>query len=169
MNKVKGDVFIGVLRLAASKWGADGLVRIGRDPKDYAAEQWYPYEDFCDILLGVKSLARGNPMIIYQLGFNIVKIDPRWQEIFSSKNPAEVFVTTKRQDSQYIVGEYSALMKGAKHVEVRVRCPGCRPEWCEFYRGRLQGVLELTGRTGVVHLQPGKPADDARTYDIKWG
>ncbi len=169
-HRIKGDVFIGVLKLVASKWGRVGLESIGTGPEEYALEQWYPYSDFCDLLMKVrKQLAQGNPMIIYQIGFNMVKIDRRWQEIFGAMNPGDVFTTTKRQESQYRVGTYSAEPVGPKHIRVTLLCNECRHEWCEFYRGRLQGVLELTGRTGVVHLQPPKEKDGARIFDIKWG
>ncbi len=166
---VKGDVFIGVLRLVASKWGARGLGSIGAGPGDYAREQWFPYDIFCNLLSKIKQeLAPGNPMIIYQIGFNMVKIDRRWQEIFGPMDPAEVFATTKRQESQYRVGTYSAAAIGPKHIQVTLVCKDCRPEWCEFYRGRLQGVLELTGRTGVVHLQLPRDRNGPRVFDIKW-
>jgi hypothetical protein len=166
--QVKGDVFIKVLELVGMKWGADGLQAVGNG--SYLEEKWYPYENFCDLLNRVKStLANGNPMIIYQLGFNVVKKDRRWQEIFGCLNPADVFVTTKRQEDLYHVGTYTSAAIGPKHVQVTLTGKDCRPEWCEFYRGRLQGVLELTGRTGVVHLQPAKEMDEARVFDIKWG
>jgi len=168
--KVKGDIFLGVLKLVASKWGTHGLECIGANPESIALEQWYPYEDFCTLLSDIKSkLATGNPMIIYQIGFSMVKMDRRWQEVFHSQNPADVFTTNKRQESQYLVGSYSASVLGPKHVQVAMTGGNCRPEWCEFYRGRLQGVLELTGRTGVVHLRQPKAEGSERVFDIKWG
>jgi hypothetical protein len=118
----------------------------------------------------VKSrLGNNNPLAIYQIGFNTIKKDPRWQGLFGNKNPAEVFLSTKRQDDQYMVCAHIATTIGAKHVRVELDGFKGEPVWLEFYRGRLQGVLELTGRTGVVHLLPCGEKEGARTFDIKWG
>lgn len=167
---MKGEVFAGVLKLVASKWGTAGLETVGAGLDDYAPEAWYPYGDFCDLLSRIRNdLAGGNPMIIYQLGFSMVKADRRWQELFGPLNPAEVFTTTKRQDSQYRVGAYTASVVGPKHIQVTLVCEDCRQVWCEFYRGRLQGVLELTGRTGVVHLRLPDGNAGTRVFDVRWG
>ena len=169
-SKVKGEVFRVILKLVAYKWGTDALKIIGQSPDKYLTEQWYPYSEFCDILAAVKStVGNNNPMIIYQLGFNTIKKDKHWQNTFISKNPVEVFNSTEHQDTQYKVGTYSAVGIGPKHIRLTMNCPDCRLEWCEFYRGRLQGVLELTGRTGVVHLMPSGEDKTQRVYDVKWG
>lgn len=168
--RVKGEVFQTVFRLVAGKWGQEVLDGIRADPDSYAPGEWYHYSAFCDILTAVKdAVGRSNPMIIYQLGFSTMKKDARWSELFQTMNPADVFRSTERQDTQYRVGHYSAEAKGNKHIQVKMTLPDCRPEWCEFYRGRLQGVLELTGRTGVVHLQRETGSGGERIFDIKWG
>ena len=168
--EVKGELFIKTLELAGFKPGGSCAMAGNRTQDDFTWEKWYPYEDFCGLLADIKSaIGKGNPMIIYQLGFSIMKRDRHWQDTFGHMDPAEVFTSTRRQETQYRVGSYSAAALGKKHILVTMDCKECRPEWCEFYRGRLQGVLELTGRTGVVHLQPADGPNAARVYDIKWG
>jgi hypothetical protein len=169
-SQAKGDIILKVLDQVMIKWGKDGLDTIGTDPKKYNVEQWYSFSELCGLLSKVKSrLGNNNSLAIYQIGFNTIKKDPRWQGIFCNTNPAEVFLTTKRQDDQYTVCTHVATPVGAKHVRIELNNFTGEPVWLEFYRGRLQGVLELTGRTGVVHLLPPGEKADTRIFDIKWG
>jgi hypothetical protein len=167
--QAKGDIIIKVLDQVMKKWGKDGLDIIGADPRRYNEERWYSFSELCGLLSKVKSqLGNNNPLAIYQIGFSTIKKDRRWQEIFDNMNPADIFLTTKHQDDQYRVCTHIATSLGAKHVRVELNDFKGEPVWLDFYRGRLQGVLELTGRTGVVHLLPPEKKD-VRTYDIKWG
>lgn len=169
-SQAKGDIILKVLDQVVVKWGKDGLDIIETDLKRYNAEQWYSFSELCGLLSKVKSrLGNNNPLAIYQIGFNTIKKDPRWQSLFNNTNPAEVFLTTKRQDDQYMVCTHIATSVDAKHVRIELKNFMGEPVWLEFYRGRLQGVLELTGRTGVVHLLPPGEQDGIRIYDIKWG
>ena len=168
--KVKGEVFQTILELVADRWGADSIGKIGAKNGVYNTDQWYPFEEFSQLLSIVKSsVGNNNPLVIYQLGLNTMKREQRWNELFSALDPADVFQSTERQDTEYRVGTYTAVPKSPKHIQVTMECDDPSPEWCEFYRGRLQGVLELTGRTGVVHLLPARENKLVRTYDIKWG
>jgi hypothetical protein len=169
-SQAKGDIILKVLDQVMKKWGKDGLDIIETYPNKYKEEQWYSFSELLELLSKVKTqLGNNNPMAIYQIGLNTIKKDPRWQGIFCNNKPAEVFLTTKRQDDQYRICEHVATTVGAKHVRVELDGFKGEPVWLEFYRGRLQGVLELTGRTGVVHLLPPGEKDGARIFDIKWG
>jgi hypothetical protein len=169
-SQVKGDIILKVLDAVVSKWGQNGLEIIGYEHASYRQEQWYSFEEMCSLLSSVKSrLGNNNPLTIYQLGFRTVKEDPRWHDVFDDQDPAEVFLTTKRQEAQYKVGTQTAINLGPKHVRIDFKTEETDFSWFEFYRGRLQGVLELTGRTGVVHLQPMESGNGLRSYDVKWG
>ena len=169
-NQAKGDVFLKVLDQVVKKWGNRGLKEIGAAPSQYKMEQWYSFTELCNVLRAIKEkLGNGNPLTIYQLGFNIIKDDPRWQGIFDDKDPADIFLSTKRQDAQYKAGTQEVKIISEKHVQVDLQNWDCDDVWYDFFRGRLQGVLELTGRTGVVHLIPPGDDDTLRTLDIKWG
>jgi hypothetical protein len=169
-SQVKGDLFLKVLDAVASRWGTNGLSMIEQDYSGYREEQWYPFEDFNNLLATIKSrLGNNNSLSIYQMGFRTMKDDARWSEIFDDQDPAEVFLTTKRQEGQYKVGSVSAIPKGPKHLRIDFNSEETDQLWFEFYRGRLQGVLELTGRTGVVHLLPQGSEKSVRSYDVKWG
>ena len=169
-NQAKGDMFLKVLNQVVNKWGNRGLKEIGADPSKYKMEQWYPFADLCDILSNVKlKLGDNNPLSVYQLGFRIIKDDPRWHNVFDDQDPATIFLSTKRQEGQYRAGTQSLERIGEKHVRVELQNWDCDEVWYDFFRGRLQGVLELTGRTGVVHLQPADEDKAIRILDIKWG
>lgn len=166
-SQVRGILFIQVFEQAAGRWGSDAAESLQRSAPD--PEAWYPMADFCALLNDIKSkLGNNNPLSIYLMGFGTMKNDPAWQGTFAELEPADVFTSTERQDLFYRAGSHAATLIGPKHVRVEVSCPGCGQAWFEFYRGRLQGVLELTGRTGVVHLIPGGE-EGRRAYDIKWG
>ena len=169
-NQAKGDVFLKVLDQVVKKWGNRGLEEIYANPSQYKMEQWYPFADLCSILENVKTkLGNNNPLSVYQLGFRIIKDDSRWQDVFFDQNPAEIFLSTKRQEAQYKAGTQSLERIGEKHIRVELQNWDCDEVWYDFFRGRLQGVLELTGRTGVVHLNPDKNDGSIRILDIKWG
>ncbi len=168
--KVKGEVFLRTLDAVAARWGANGLDIIAQDHADYREERWYPLEEFCSLLSKVKTrLGSNNPYSIYLIGFRAMKDDPHWQDVFDDQDPAGIFLTTERQDQQFNVGTVKATTLGPKHVRVDYIASTSDPLWFEFYRGLLQGVLELTGRSGVVHLLPSEQGKEERTYDIKWG
>ncbi len=169
-NQAKGDVILKVMDQIVQKWGKKGLEKIGADPGNYKVEAWYPFQELCDILRRTKeTLGNNNPLSVYQLGFNIIKSDPRWQDVFYDQDPGEVFLSTKRQDGQYQAGTQALEKISEKHVRVTMVGWECDDVWYDFFRGRLQGVLELTGRTGVVHLQREPNEDGSRVLDIKWG
>jgi len=169
-NQAKGDVFLKVLDQVVKKWGNRGLQEIDVDPGQYKMEQWYPFNDLCSILSNIKvKLGNNNPLSVYNLGFRMVKEDPRWQDVFYDQDPAEIFLSTKRQEAQYKAGTQTIERIGEKHVRVNLDNWVCDEVWYDFFRGRLQAVLELTGRTGVVHLIPPEENDASRTLDIKWG
>jgi hypothetical protein len=169
-SQAKGDVFLKVFDQVVKKWGNRGLQTIEKDPGQYKMEHWYSFEELCITLRDIKiKLGNNSPLTIYQLGFRIIKDDPRWQNIFDDRDPAEIFMSTKRQDGQYKAGTQDVKQISEKHVQVDLLNWDCDDVWYDFFRGRLQGVLELTGRTGVVHLIPECKEDGIRTLDIKWG
>jgi len=169
-NQAKGDVFLKVMDQVVAKWGRKGLDTIGRDPGHYKMEQWYPFTELCDILRDIKEkLGKNSPLTVYNIGFRMIKGDPRWQGIFDDRDPGEIFLSTKRQDAQYRAGTQELRKIGPKHVQVDLMNWDCDDVWYDFFRGRLQGVLELTGRAGVVQLIPECREEGLRTLDIKWG
>lgn len=169
-SRVKGELFLRVLDTVVAKWGRNGLEVIGYDPASYRSEEWYTFSDLCGLLSAIRQrLGKNNPNTIYRMGFRTMKDDERWHDVFDDQNPAEIFLSTERQDKQYRVGSMNARTIGPKHVRIDYATDETDPSWFEFYRGLLQGVLELTGRTGVVHLLPRGPDPGVRSYDVKWG
>ena len=109
-------------------------------------------------------------MVIYQMGYETVFDDVRWQTVFKGLSPAKVFFSTKRQAGQYTGGNIKAEQLGTKHIRLRMSGWQCGPLWYEFYRGRIQAVMELTSRHGVVEITLDENDEETScTYDIKWG
>ena len=167
--QVKGDLFISVLSQVARRWGSVGVEEVRVRPDEYSEEEWYDFSEFCKLLGEIKSgPGNNNPMSIYELGVSTIKDDMHWQAIFQRLDPVDVFLSTARQERQYKIGAITPTKLGSKHIRLEYSIEADQGLWLEFYRGRLQGVLELTGRTGVVHLLP-KETGKPRTFDIKWG
>jgi hypothetical protein len=166
--QVKGMLFLKVLEQAERRWGAGARASIASNVPE--PERWYPMGEFCDLLDSIMAgPGRSNPLSVYLIGLGTMKDDPQWQLAFAPMDPTDVFLSTERQDTLYRTGGQAATLVGPKHVRVDLEGgESCGKVWFEFYRGRLQGVLELTGRTGVVHLLPAK-GGGGRQYDIKWG
>lgn len=153
-SRVKGDVFLRVISYVIKKWGKMGLAKISVNPDSFKAEIWYSLKDFTILLQNIKdNLAETNESIP-NLGRSTIVDDERWKWTFKDMDPEEVFSSTSRQNAQYQVGEMSVVesspgfvrMKLELWVEDEAQCG----LWAEFYRGRLQGVLDLTGSTGNV-------------------
>lgn len=152
-SSAKGDLFQNVLALIVKRWGKQGLGKIGASPEQYKPEQWYPFSDFYDLLKDIDDkLGKGDGTVLYRLGYDMVKSDFRWRTIFTDRNPVYVFLSTKRQDTQYRGGKFTAESVGERQIRIEMSEWGCGQIWYEYYRGRLQAVLELTGHVGMVEM-----------------
>ncbi len=169
---VKGDLILKVLEHVSNKRGKDSLVKIGVDPSGYLIEKWYPISDFLSLISKIDDAygdGDGSKAIASRIGYEIMKFDFRWQMLFRGKDPKDVFTSTKRQDGQYRGGRFEASATEDKKVTIILREWPNDMVWYEFYKGRLQAVLELTGNTGIVDITCIELDDEPTcTYDIIW-
>ncbi len=169
---IRGNFFQQALDHVNRRWGQAGLDKIGESHDNYLPEQTYPFENFCELLLKISNVLGEHSITDFsKLGGDMVRADERWKLMFKGQNPKEVFSTTKRQDDRYQVGNFE--LESAKDSEVKLTMKlkvgkkEHRGLWVEFYKGRLAGVLELTGHTGTVKVNP-KKAKGAYQYTIMW-
>ena len=149
-HQVKGDLFNKVLKYVSNRWGKQGQEKLS-NPRHRLPERWYDFEDFLELLREIDTnLGKGNRKTTFNIGVQLMTKDGRWQTVFKGKDPSKVLTSTKRQGGQYRGGEFSASELDPNSVKVEMSGWPCEGIWCEFYRGRLTGVLELTGRSGKV-------------------
>ena len=168
---VRGNFFQQALDYVKGKWGQDGLDQIGEAHENYQPEKTYPFENFCELLLKISNvLGEHTSTDFSKLGGDMVKNDQRWPLMFKGQDPKDVFSTTKRQDDRYQVGTFELDSVKSNEVKLTMKIKVGKQEhqdlWVEFYKGRLAGVLELTGYEGSVEVKKGKKG--VYRYTIKW-
>ena len=172
-SKVKGDVFLKVTEYVSRKWGKVGLSKLGVSPNTYKAEVWYRLEDFTDLLSGISETLTDSPTAISGLGRSTIVDDDRWKWAFREKDPLAVFSSSSRQNAQYQVGELNVIESSPGFVRIQMTMwtldENTKAIWSDFYQGRLQGVLDLTGAVGNVEKKA-KVVDGIRdtVFAIFW-
>ncbi len=169
-NKAKGDLFQHVLAYVRKKWGRDALEDLDKTPEQYRPAEWYAFSEFCTVLTDINAkLGDGDDLAVFHMGCEMIKNDFRWRTIFKGRSPVYVFKSTKRQDTQYTGGVNTANIIADKHIRIAMSGWDCDYIWYEFIKGRLQGVLELTGNNGTVDMTEVNESDHTGfTYDITW-
>ena len=171
--EVKGLMFIETYNFIQKKWGSEGLKKFGLDPGTHRSEVWYPFEEFCELLERTVRHSGKGEMLPYHIGIWTVVVDPRWNGVFAGKDPKEVLGGTKHQSKVYRVGDVKDTVVEDGRIRIFYdlwnRDPAHTEVWSEFYRGRLKGILDLTGKKGEVQksIDP-LSAQRTITYDIRW-
>ena len=173
-SRIKGKLFQYTLEYVAKKWGQNGLDVVSFASDKYLSERWYPFSDFCHLLSEIcTKLASGDTSNISRMAREMAWNDRQWRTHFKGKDPNEVFISTKYQDDQYIVGKFDAEIVEEGQISVHMT-PWIEDDhsielWCEFYQGHVQGTLNLTGHKGKVektlHLEK---EPKSCTFNIKW-
>ena len=152
--RVKGDVFLRVSAYIVKKWGKAGLARVNMSPDQYKPETWYPLNDFISLLLAIKANLAESEDSISNIARDTITSDDRWTWAFKDKNPEVVFSSTARQDALYKMGEFNVLETSPGFMRLKMalweNTDEKRDVFAEFYKGRLLGVLDLTGFKGNV-------------------
>jgi uncharacterized protein (TIGR02265 family) len=169
---VRGNFFMQALDHVKRKWGQTGLDKINECHENYLPERTYPFEDFCALLSKISSALGEDTISDYsKLGGDMVRNDERWRQMFRGMDPRGVFSTTKRQDGRYQVAFIEVESDDVGEVRLNMRIDIGKKElqdmWAEFYKGRLEAVLELTGYKGFVEMARGKKGG-AYSYIITW-
>ncbi len=167
---IRGNFFQQALDYVKRKRGQQGLDIIRVIPEKYLPEQTYSFEEFCELLTKItKLMGHGDLSDFSKLAADMVRTDERWRLMFKGGDPKEIFSSTKRQSDRYQVGDFKTKKAENGKVVLFMELWAGKKEhqdiWAEFYKGRLEGVLELTGRTGTVEVKKKKKGYE---YTILW-
>jgi len=171
---VKGELFVNAIAYIHKKWGADGLDTMGFLEDQFKPDTWYGLDEFCQLLDSLyKFLHVTDPTEPFKIGKWIVTSNMRWAAVFQGKDPGDVFTSNQKQKKAYNVGEFRGVHQIGKEVSIHSTIWTDNKRhldlWAEFYRGRLTGVLELTGRCGQVTTVAEMLEKEAMvTYKITW-
>ena len=100
-----------------------------------------------------------------------IKGDERWVVKFRGKDPTDLFNGFKYQGERYQLGDFEATEVSEKGVDLSMALWADDEKggalWAQYYLGRIQGALDLTGRKGNVILQE-TPKKNEFIYNIRW-
>jgi len=169
---IRGNFFQQTLEYVKRVKGPSGLEAVGKTPEDYKAEHQYDFVEFCELLIKIKKeLDDQEGNIITRIARETMTSDTRWQVMFRRLDPKDIFSSTKRQASRHQIGEFVPVISKKGHVTLRMTLWSENEEhqdlWAKFYKGRLEGILELTGHKGTVEVEGGWKAGSF-TYVIEW-
>jgi len=172
--KIKGNFFERLFLYIKKKLGPTGLEKLGVTPGEHKVEQWYPYEEFCELLNRSAQLFPDlQPSALFKIGQFTMSKDERWQQLFKDQDPHDVFETNQRQDALFMIGRFAIEDMGDNNVTVRMTLWSTDEDhndlWAEYYQGIVQGVMDATGTTGTVEMEKDTGGERlAWIYLINW-
>jgi hypothetical protein len=168
---VKGIIFWQVFDYVRKNRGETTYQLLGRAREDFQAEGKYSFEDFAALLSRVKMMASNDDDYISRMARETMADEPAWKNLFRRMDPANVLASTQRQDGRHRLADYEPLEVSRGKVVLRMRMWSRNREhqdlWAAFYKGRLEGILELMGRQGSVSLVR-EFGDAGHTFTIRW-
>jgi len=169
---VRGIFFKQVLDFIQKNRGKTSFELLGMKQDDYRVEDRYDFELFCQLLAKVDLMAsEDNGRYISNMARDTMTKEARWKMQFRKLDPKSVLMTTKRQEGRHQIADFEAEDHGGNHVSIGMKLwtkdKAYQDLWANFYKGRLEGVLELMGRKGSVDMIK-EFGDGIYTYDITW-
>ncbi len=171
--KIRGELFNHTMAHIVKVWGLTGLENIS-DLTSHVPKDWYPLEEFCNLLTDiVKLLADGNQEYIFEMSKDMLLIDKKWKKKFKGMDPNDLFLFTENQKEEYQMGAFEARSIRPNYIKVQmdtlIKDEYQHYLWCEFYHGRIEGVLELTGHEGTIRKNHTVEGGQRHcTYHIEW-
>jgi hypothetical protein len=172
--RIRGELFQQVMDYIHKKWGSDGLEMLGMEIDHFKPDAWYDLDEFCELMDSLyTTLGISDPKEPFRIGKWMVTSNPRWVAVFKGKDPGDVFTGSKNQELEYVVGEFKGIHSKGNEISIHSTIWTTNNRhlelWSEFYRGRMQGVLDLTGRRGMVTKVADMLEKEATcTYGITW-
>lgn len=168
---VRGIFFLQVLDYIKKHRGHTTYELLGRNAEDYKIEEKYDFRDFGELLSRIKVIVPNEVDYIARIAKETMMEEAAWKNLFRRMDPANVFASTQRQDGRHRLADYETLEVAKGRVVLRMRMWTENHEhqdlWAEFYRGRLEGILELMGRKGTIKLIR-EFGDAGYTFTITW-
>lgn len=169
---VRGIFFKQVLDYIQENKSQTSFDLLDMSPDDFRVEERYDFEVFCQLLAKIDVMANeDNGSYITKIARDTMTKEAIWKVQFRKLDPKNVFMTTKRQEGRHQIADFEPIYHGQGCVSIKMNMwtqdKAFQNLWANFYRGRLEGVLELMGRKGEVKLIR-EFGEGAFTYDITW-
>jgi hypothetical protein len=168
---VRGIIFKQVLDYIIKNRGQTSYALLGKDVEKYRVEEKYPFEEFAELLSKVRLITSGEEDYIARISRDTMKMEASWKGLFRRMDPATVFTSTQRQEGRQQLADYEPIEASNGRAVIRMKMWTDNHEhqnlWADFYRGRLEGILELMGRKGSVKMVR-EFGNGGFTYTIGW-
>lgn len=172
-TKVKGELYRKSLKYLQKKLGQEGMKKIKRTPDDYAKDKWYPFSDFCSLLTKIDYFLSDYYINnLYKMGYHLLASDNRYQTLFRSQDPREVFLSNNRQDALMQVGQFKILDSKDRSIKIQMSIASDDPDhvrmWTDYYQGCVKAVLDLTEKRGDIRVHEDPDDFYTRTFEVEW-
>ncbi|MCK5310111.1 MAG: hypothetical protein KAJ33_00625 [Thermoplasmata archaeon] len=169
---VRGIFFKQVLEYIQKNRGQTSYDLLGMSPDDYRVEERYDFEIFCKLLAKIDLMTgEDNGTYISKVARDTMTEEASWKAQFRKLDPKSIFMTTKRQEGRHQIADFEPQLVENSHVSIKmtmwIQDKVFQDLWANFYKGRLEGVMELMGRKGTVELIK-EFGEGVYTYDINW-
>jgi hypothetical protein len=168
---VRGILFRQVLGYIKKNRSQTSYELLDRNLEEYKIEEKYDFTDFAELLSKIKMIASGENDYIARISRETMLEEASWKGLFRRMAPASVFSSTQRQEGRQQLADYEPEEISNNQVIIHMKMwtdiRDHQDMWAEFYRGRLEGILELMGRKGSVKMVREFGAGGF-TYTIRW-
>ncbi len=169
---VRGIFFKQVLDYIQKNRSQTSFDLLDMKQEDFRVEDRYDFETFCKLLAKIDTMAtEEDGAYITRIARETMTKEARWKMQFRKLDPKNVFMTTKRQEGRHHIADFEPIYHGQGYVAIKMAMwtkeKAYQTLWADYYRGRLEGVLELMGRKGEVKLTR-EFGEGQFTYDITW-
>ncbi len=169
---VRGIFFTQVLDYIQKNRGQTSFDLLGMKPEDFRIEERYDFDIFCKLLAKIDLMAsQDNGSYISKIARDTMTEEARWKVQFRKLDPKSIFMTTKRQEGRHQIADFEPELIDSSHVSIKMTMwtqdKAYQDLWANFYKGRLEGVMELMGRKGIVELIK-EFGEGVYSYEITW-
>jgi uncharacterized protein (TIGR02265 family) len=169
---VRGIFFRQVLDYIKHHRGLTSYELLGMEISDFRPEEKYPFARFGELLSKVRLISPGEDDCVAKMSRDLMNREASWKSLFRRMDPKNVFTSTQRQEGRHQLADYEPAEASDGQVVIRMKMWSENRDhqdlWAEFYRGRLEGILDLMGRKGSVKLVREFGDGGAFTYTISW-
>ncbi len=169
---VRGIFFRQVLDYLMHHLSKTSFELLGMGVSDFKPEEKYDFALFGDLLYKVKLVATSDDDYIAKVSRDLMNREVKWKSLFVRMDPKNVFTSTKRQEGRQQVADYEPGEATDGRAVIRMKMwtdnRAHQDLWAEFYRGRLEGILDLMGRKGSVKLVREFGDGGIFTFTINW-
>lgn len=169
---VRGIFFRQVLHYVKQHRSLTSFELLGMQVSDFKPDEKYDFALFGELLTKIKLVSTDDDNYIAKISRDLMNQEIKWKSLFTRMDPKNVFSSTQRQEGRQQLADYEPLEVTDGRVSIRMTMwPEGRAYqdlWAEFYKGRLEGILDLMGRKGSVKLVREFGNGGTFVYTISW-